>query len=782
MDGSKSCGGIGLYVKKGIKAIPVLKSTLNPNAPIGQRFEFLVVRSRINDLNIGIAIVYNPCTGNQRFAQEYEKLLFDIQGFGFDRLFLLGDYNINVSLPQAVGNHAALNRIHDAFNLLVLPTSPTRITDVSSTTIDLLVTDSPQSIVTAKAISNCISDHETVFLISDVRIRRQEAQRITVRDFGAVNIVNLQADFLHSNFENISDIRDADVKAECLTTRLQNLMNRHAPEKEITVRNGKTPWITTDIERAIYIRDLAHTLYTRNPNRRRGDDQWCDYIRKRDIAASLISVSKKRYSERYFSPNLPARKLWSNLRREGIHNNKNTVSAELMDPDELNRFFCDGHQQLQTTVQSPTIAEEQRPNVQGEGRFSFQHTSSLEVSMKIAEIQSNAIGTDGIPISFVKMLCPHILPTLVNVYNTIIDSNAFPTIWKKGVVIPIPKKASPEHSKDFRPISVLPAISKVLEKVLLAQIVEYTENTNPPLLAINQSGYRKRHSTTTALSKVTHDIYSGFDSGKCTVMVLVDFSLAFNCVSHRKLGQKLREEFHFTPDACQLISSFLSRRTQIVKTTSATSAAYPVTDGTPQGSCLSALLFSFYINSLPEGLRCQYQLYADDLQIYISGPKEDVDQLVEMVNADLKTIENWAKRNELFPNPKKTQAIIFCKQGTVHPNSEIVFCSEVIQVAERVVNLGLHMDKNLRWSAQVNDVTAKVFGTLHIFRKFSPVLPTLTKNKLVQAVLIPFFTYCDVVYYPALSAANKNQLNRLLQGSGALRLQYASKRINSGRS
>lgn len=136
-------------------------------------------------------------------------------------------------------------------------------------------------------------------------------------------------------------------------------------------------------------------------------------------------------------------------------------------------------------------------------------------------------------------------------------------------------------------------------------------------------------------------------------MVLVDFSLAFNCVSHRKLGQKLREEFHFTPDACQLISSFLSRRTQIVKTTSATSAAYPVTDGTPQGSCLSALLFSFYINSLPEGLRCQYQLYADDLQIYISGPKEDVDQLVEMVNADLKTIENWAKRNELFPNPKK---------------------------------------------------------------------------------------------------------------------------------
>lgn len=96
----------------------------------------------------------------------------------------------------------------------------------------------------------------------------------------------------------------------------------------------------------------------------------------------------------------------------------------------------------------------------------------------------------------------------------------------------------------------------------------------------------------------------------------------------------------------------------------------------------------------------------------------------------------------------------------MNPNTEIVFCTDVIPVAEKVINLGLHMDRNLRWSAQVNDATAKIFETLHTFRKFSPVLPTATRKKLVQAVVVPFLTYCDVVYYTGLSAAQKEQLNR----------------------
>lgn len=336
---------------------------------------------------------------------------------------------------------------------------------------------------------------------------------------------------------------------------------------------------------------------------------------------------------------------------------------------------------------------------------------------------------------------------------------------KNAVITPIPKVGNPTEPKDFRPISVLPAVSKILEKILLDQIVSHVDSNDHDFLASNQSGYRKGYSTTTALAKVTHDIYDHFDNGQCTVMVLVDFSLAFNSVDHRKLERKLRDEFSFSDGACDLLSSFLDHRTQAVKIGNVTSSQRPVLDGTPQGSCLSALLFTLYINSLPRGLNCNYQLYADDLQIYISGEIRDVDQLITSINDNLEIIERWAKQNSLFPNPKKTQAIVFCKEGSVTPATSIVFCRERIPLADFVVNLGLKMDCNLKWNRQVNDVTAKVFGTLKTFRRFASVLTMETRRKLVQSVIIPFFTYCDVIYHPGLSAALRDQLNRCFKAS-----------------
>lgn len=103
--------------------------------------------------------------------------------------------------------------------------------------------------------------------------------------------------------------------------------------------------------------------------------------------------------------------------------------------------------------------------------------------MKMSEIHSNATGSDNVPICFIKMLSPHILPILVHLFNSIIDSRIYPSIWKKAIVTPIPKSSDPSLPKDFRPISVLPAVSKILEKVLLHQISIHLDNPEMPLLA-----------------------------------------------------------------------------------------------------------------------------------------------------------------------------------------------------------------------------------------------------------------------------------------------------------
>ncbi|XP_062714232.1 uncharacterized protein LOC134291005 [Aedes albopictus] len=728
----------------------------------------------IDELKVCVVALYNPISSNPHFSQCYEKLLLDLLDIGYDKLFVIGDFNINVASTQPTLNHVALTRINATFNLSVLPTGPTRITEQTATTIDLMITDSSDSVIKSKTCTgNTISDHEVVYLLARIKVRRSAPQTIRIRNFRAIDPVQLQADFQTTDFQPFYESEDTTVKADLLTTELKELVERHAPERTIVVRDKHTPWITETIKQAIALRNMAYVLYSRNPNRARGNEQWLDYQRKRDRANSLIFAAKKRYAELHFDHNLPAKKLWSNLRREGIHNNaKKNTPPEGLDANELNSFFSDGHRLLQNAgqAQAPTAPLHRSAIDRGIPEFNFRQTDNEEICRKIYDIQTNATGSDEVPISFIKLLCPFILPHLSHLYNSIIESKSFPANWKKAIITPIPKQPNPILPKDFRPISVLPAISKVLEKILLSQITEHLDNPNAPLLARFQSGYRNRYSTTTALAKVVHDVYMNLDNDLCTVMILVDFSLAFNCVSHEILGNKLRREFFFSQAACDLISSFLVRRKQSVRLGGVVSGERDIVDGTPQGSCLSALLFSMYINSLPLSLKCNYHLYADDLQVYISGPASEIDRLVREINIDLEAISRWADANRLAPNPQKTQAIIFNKSRPIMPQTNIIFCGEVVPLSTEVTNLGLKLDRCLSWSHQVNDVVLRTYNVLRTFRRFASVLSLATRRKLVQAVVMPIFMYADVVYYPGLSVALKERLHRCFKS--AIRFVY----------
>ncbi|XP_058817873.1 uncharacterized protein LOC131681179 [Topomyia yanbarensis] len=460
--GTKTCGGVGIYISKNIKAATILKSCFDPAIPINQRLEFLAIRAKIGELNTCIVVLYNPASCNTSFAQQYEKLLLDLLEYHFDRIFLVGDYNINVAANQPTANLLALQRIHTSFNLTVLPTSATRITEHSSTTIDLLVTDHPQFIKKSKTLSaNSISDHEAVYLIADSRIPEAPPRRIQVRNLRGIDPLRLQADYQAKDLQDIYLEENIDIKTQLLHNELRSLLDQHAPERTVYVRDKRTPWITNEIQNAIAIRDLAYSLYARNPNRARGDAQWQNYISKKSRTNNLINTAKKRYADSQFSSDLPAKQLWSNLKRAGIHNTKTNHVTEELDAEQLNQFFAEGHLSLQ---HQSSMSLETLPNVstmnETEGGFRFRNTNVEEICKKIYQIDTNAIGTDEIPISFIKMLCPFVLPLLTHLFNAIIEAQSFPSLWKEALITPIPKTSNPATSTDFRPISVLPAVSK----------------------------------------------------------------------------------------------------------------------------------------------------------------------------------------------------------------------------------------------------------------------------------------------------------------------------------
>lgn len=199
---------------------------------------------------------------------------------------------------------------------------------------------------------------------------------------------------------------------------------------------------------------------------------------------------------------------------------------------------------------------------------------------------------------------------------------------------------------NLRPISILCSLSKVFEKLLKAQIQRYVQRFN--LLSPYQSGFRPDHSTTSALLKVHDDLHQFIDRRGIAFLLLIDFSKAFDRVSHVKLVQKLSHQFNFNRDAALLIKSYLTGSTQAVEIDGALSSPINILSGVPQGSVLGPLLFSLFINDLPSALSsCSIHMFADDVQLHICSKNGDLKSLGQLINSDLKNVLQWSLTNLL---------------------------------------------------------------------------------------------------------------------------------------
>lgn len=245
---------------------------------------------------------------------------------------------------------------------------------------------------------------------------------------------------------------------------------------------------------------------------------------------ALVDIAKKSFYSQKLNAYQPAQQLWRNIDEVGL-SNKNDEMQNIFTPDTLNNFF------LSTQNNSNT------PNVisfcalDPSTSFAFKNVTSMEVEIAICSLKSNAIGLDDIPLKFIKIILPLLLPYLTHIFNYILTSSKFPTIWKLAKLIPIGKKTSPTTPKDYRPISILSSLSKALEKIMESQISTYLLLHN--FICPDQSGFRRQHSTLSALLKIIDDLLSQLDHGRIGVLTLLDFSKAFDSVRHDLLlGQK----------------------------------------------------------------------------------------------------------------------------------------------------------------------------------------------------------------------------------------------------
>ena len=336
----------------------------------------------------------------------------------------------------------------------------------------------------------------------------------------------------------------------------------------------------------------------------------------------------------------------------------------------------------------------------------------------------------------------------LKLFNQCLVSGAFPKQWKEGKIIPLPKDARATFcGPNSRPISILPVLSKLLEKIVFKQVQDYFYDYN--LTTMYQHAYRAGHSTCTALTQMSDDWLKSIDDSMLVGTVLLDFSAAFDVIDHDILISKL-SSYGFKSSAILWFRSYLSARSQRVYFNGALSNSKDLYCGIPQGSCLGPLLFSVFTNDMPYAIsKANLTMYADDSTLYYAAPTSV--ELSQVLSSELSIIYEWIKNNKLILNISKTMSIIFGSNYRLsnNPKINLQIDGQTIQQVRTVKLLGLWLDSTLSWSEHIDKVVGKMGRAVAITRKCVPFLTSNLFRQVVCSLVLCHLDYCSVVWSSA---------------------------------
>ena len=336
--------------------------------------------------------------------------------------------------------------------------------------------------------------------------------------------------------------------------------------------------------------------------------------------------------------------------------------------------------------------------------------------------------------------------------NASIKEGYLPASQKFALVTPVIKKPSldPDVESNYRPISNLTLISKVIERLISRQINDHLKRQD--LMPVLQSAYRPGHSTESCILKVVSDILDAADSGQVSLIGLLDLSAAFDTVDHDILLRRMELSFGITGAALNWIRSFLSERTQSVTFFGERSSIRKLACGVPQGSVLGPLLFILYtadVIHIAGSMGVRVHCYADDTQLYISGSERDAASTMSRITDCIDAISLWMSSNRLKLNGDKTQ---FIWLGSRQRLTRISKDNLVIQGAEispldSVRDLGVIIDCKLTMEDHVNSVVKSCFFQLRQLRSIRRSLPTDARKALVHSFVASRIDYCNAILY-----------------------------------
>ena len=365
-----------------------------------------------------------------------------------------------------------------------------------------------------------------------------------------------------------------------------------------------------------------------------------------------------------------------------------------------------------------------------------------------------------VPLKFLKILLPYVDTHILHIINTIITTSVYPSVWKTARVTPIPKNGKPLTFEDLRPISILSALSKVVENIIKQQILQHIRCYS--LLDNAQHGFREGLSTTTLLLEMTDKIRQNYNLNKLSVLLSVELTKVFDRVDHGLLLEKLLSKLHFSKSAFGLMKSYLSNRSQFVGVGEKCSKNVDVSSGVPQGSVLGPLLFTLFMNDGCRSLvghNCKVLLYADDIFLLFTGERHYEDVMQANINYNIENLSRWLFSNRLQINVLKTKAMGFNLSELAPIN--ITINSTVVKFCDHIKCLGVIIDEKLKFEEHINSISQRVNFSLRRLYSINSPLPLGVRANAANALLLSTIAY-GLEVYSGTTMSNMHEVRRLV--------------------
>jgi hypothetical protein len=414
--------------------------------------------------------------------------------------------------------------------------------------------------------------------------------------------------------------------------------------------------------------------------------------------------------------------------------------------ESFNQFFVSVGSTLAASITKPCFNN----SCEGVAGFGSQGLSNLslatkdEVSKIIDRLNSNTgAGIDGINPKTIKCVKDIVLEELTGCINNCLEVGTFPESLKIAKVTPIYKCGSRLDPSNYRPISVLPVLSKVFEKILYNRLETYLYSVN--FLYDKQYGFRSKSNTLSAAIDLTTKIKLKIDKKQIALGVFIDLKKAFDTVSHNILIQKLAN-IGLSNVALAIFKSYLDNRQQVVKLRKSGSSFRTVSFGVPQGSILGPLLFLIYINSINKiGLSGDLTLYADDTCLFYFG--QSIETIILEAQKDMDILNTWFQSNLLTINTSKTNYIIFAaKNKRISKHKPLTISGTEIERVEQTRYLGLILDNKLTWNPHIQSIRAKLISLMGMVKSIARCLPLAVRYTIYNSLVKSHIDYLIEVW------------------------------------